>query len=44
MAKKKLPKELDQLVKEVQELKNEILQEESKVIPITEREGYWDYL
>ena len=43
MAKKKLPKELDQLVKEVQELKNEILQEESKAIPITEREGYWDF-
>ena len=41
MAKKKLPKELEKLVKEVQEL-NEI-QEEPKVIPITEREGYWDF-
>ena len=43
MAKKKLPKELEQLVKEVQTLNNELKEEESKIIPITEREGYWDF-
>lgn len=43
MAKKKLPKELDQLVKEVKKLDNELLKEESKEIPITERKGYWDF-
>ena len=43
MAKKKLPKELDSIVKEVQALSNELKEEESKIIPITEREGYWDF-
>ena len=43
MAKKILPKELDTLVKEVQSLNEELLKEESKIIPITEREGYWDF-
>jgi len=43
MAKKKLPKELDSLVKEVLELKNKILEEESKEVPLTTREGYWDF-
>ena len=43
MAKKKLPKELNDIVKEVQALSNELKEEESKIIPITEREGYWDF-
>ena len=43
MAKRKLPNELDELVKEVKKLDNELLKEESKEIPITEREGYWDF-
>ena len=43
MARKRLPKELEQLVKEVQTLNNELKEEESKIIPITEREGYWDF-
>ena len=43
MAKKKLPKELSQLIDEVQILNNELIEEESKIIPITEREGYWDF-
>ena len=43
MAKKKLPKELNELVKEVQALNNELKEEESKIIPITERDGYWDF-
>ena len=40
MAKKKLPKELEDLIKEVA---SEEVKEESKIIPITEREGYWDF-
>ena len=43
MARKKLPKELSQLIDEVQMLNNELIEEESKIIPITEREGYWDF-
>jgi hypothetical protein len=39
MAKKKLPKELDQLVKEVQNLNKELKEEELKIIPVTKREG-----
>ena len=43
MAKKKLPKELDELIKEVQSLQNETLEDELQEIPITKREGYWDF-
>jgi hypothetical protein len=39
MAKKKLPKELEQLVKEVQTLNNNLKEEESREIEITKREG-----
>ena len=39
MAKKKLPKELDELIKEVHELQNEALEDELQEIPITKREG-----
>jgi hypothetical protein len=42
MAKKGIPKELGKLVKEVQDLNKDVI-EEAKEIPITKREGYWDF-
>ena len=43
MSKTKIPKELDKIIKEVNSLGQELIKEESKIIPITEREGYWDF-
>ena len=42
MAKKVIPKELGKLVKEVQYLNKDMI-EEPKEIPITKREGCWDF-
>ena len=42
MAKKVIPKELGKLVKEVHDLNKDMI-EEPKEIPITKREGYWDF-
>ena len=42
MAKKVIPKELGKLVKEVHDLNKDMI-EEPKEIPLTKREGYWDF-
>jgi hypothetical protein len=41
--KKNIPKELDKIIQEVNKLNSELKAEESKEIPMINREGYWDF-
>ena len=41
--KKNIPKELDKIIQQVNKLNSELKAEESKEIPMINREGYWDF-